>query len=172
MREYACIMLDYDMPEFVKELQKSIPEEELYLGETDKDKEDDNYGLEKEAHITLVYGLNNNVKFSELEEYLLPIKEYQTILVNISTFTNDNFDVLKVGAKCPKADISNKDIMDNFNVHTDYKEYLPHMTIAYLKKGFAKKYTKDMLNKIDTIKPFGFNYSYSKDGEDKNEYYD
>ena len=169
MRDYACIMLEYDMPEFVKELQKSIPEEELYLGKTEKEKDD--YGIENKAHITLVYGLDNKVEFKDLKQYLSPLNDYKTILVNISTFSNDDFDVLKVGAKCPKAAESNKEIMENFDVHTDFDEYIPHMTIAYLKKGFVNKYTKDMLNKIDTIKPFGFNYSYFKDGEDKNEYH-
>lgn len=169
MRDYACIMLEYDMPEFVKELQKSIPEEELYLGKTEK--ENDDYGIENKAHITLVYGLDNKVEFKDLKQYLSPLNDYKTILVNISTFSNDDFDVLKVGAKCPKAAESNKEIMENFDVHTDFDEYIPHMTIAYLKKGFANKYTKDMLNKIDTIKPFGFNYSYFKDDEDKNEYH-
>lgn len=169
MRDYACIMLEYDMPEFVKELQKSIPEEELYLGKTEKEKDD--YGIENKAHITLVYGLDNKVEFKDLKQYLSPLNDYKTILVNISTFSNDDFDVLKVGAKCPKAAESNKEIMENFDVHTDFDEYIPHMTIAYLKKGFANKYTKNMLNKIDTIKPFGFNYSYFKDGEDKHEYH-
>jgi 2'-5' RNA ligase len=60
--------------------------------------------------------------------------------------------------------------MENFDVHTDYPDFNPHMTIAYMKKGKAEKYKKEILDKIDTIKPYGFNYSYSENGKDKNEY--
>lgn len=171
MRDYACIMLDYDMPEFIKELQKKIPEDEIYFGESKRDIDNDIYGLEKESHITIVFGLENDVKYKEIEQYLFPLNEYKTILTNISTFENEKFDVLKVSAKCPKATESNKLINENFKVHSTHKDYNPHMTIAYLKKGKAEKYKKSILDKIDTIKPYGFNYSYSEDGEDKNEYH-
>lgn len=171
MRDYACLMLDYEMPDFIKEIQKTIPEDEIYFG-TDQEKKHNTYGLEDEAHITVVYGLENKVSYDELKEHLFPIEDYKTILVNISTFENEKFDVLKVSAKCPKAAESNKLIMDNFDVHTDFPDFNPHMTIAYMKKGCADKYKKDILSKIDTIKPYGFNYSYSdKDGKNKNEYY-
>lgn len=171
MRDYACIMLDYDMPDFIKEIQKAIPDDEIYFGENEEQKEKKMFGLETEPHITIVFGLENNVKFSEIEPYLFPLKEHQTILVNISTFENKMFDVLKVTAKCPKAAESNRLIMENFDVHTDFPDFNPHMTIAYMKKGKAAKYKKEILDKIDTIKPYGFNYSYSEDGEDKNEYH-
>lgn len=170
MREYACIMLDYEMPEFIKEIQKKIPEDDIYFGSED-DKEKNMFGIEDECHITIVYGLDNGVNFKDIEPYLFPLNEYKTILVDISTFENKNFDVLKVTAKCPKAAESNKLIMNNFDVHSDYPDFSPHMTIAYMKKGKADKYKKDILDKIDTIKPYGFNYSYNRDGEDKNEYH-
>lgn len=171
MRDYACIMLDYEQPEFIKEIQKSIPEEEVYFGENEEEKEKNMYGIEDEAHITICYGLENEVKFEDFKKYLFPLSNYKTILVNISTFKNEKFDVLKVDARCPKAAESNKSIMDNFEVHTDFKEFHPHMTIAYMKKGFADKYTKDMLDKIDTLIPTDFNYSYTEKGEDKNEFH-
>jgi 2'-5' RNA ligase len=171
MREFACLMLDYKMPEFIKELQKKIPEDELYFGETKKDKDDNTYGIENESHITLVYGLENDVKFKDLKKYLYPIDEYKTILINISVFKNDKFDVLKAEAKCPMADKSNKCISNNFDVNSDYNEYKPHMTIAYMKKGKADKYKKAMLDKIEDMTPHEFDYSYSEDGKDKNDFY-
>lgn len=170
MREYACIMLDYNMPEFIKELQKKIPEDEIYFG-TDEEKKNNTYGIEKESHITIVYGLDNSVKYDEIKPYLFDVNDYKTILVNISTFDCDDYDVLKVTAKCPKALESNKLIMENFDVTTTYPDFKPHMTIAYLKKGEGEKYKKNILDKIDTIKPYRFNYSYSLDGKNKNEFY-
>jgi hypothetical protein len=171
MRDYACIMLDYEQPEFINEIQKKIPKEDLYLGETENDRKEDMFGIEKESHITICYGLKNNVEFDSIKKCLFPINEYKTILVNISVFENDKFDVLKVDARCPKAAESNNLINDNFKVHSDFEGFHPHMTIAYMKKGKADIYKKNMLDKIEDIKPFRFNYSYVKDGEYKNDFY-
>lgn len=171
MRDYTCIMLDYEQPEFIKQIQKKIPKEDLYIGETQEDIDTDQYGIEDECHITICYGLEKDVKFDDFKKYLFTLNDYKTILVSISVFENEKYDVLKVDAKCPKAAESNKLINDNFEVHTEFKDFHPHMTIAYLKKGKGKKHTKDILDKIEDLKPFRFNYSYSKDGEDVNEFY-
>ena len=171
MREYACIMLDYEQPEFIKEIQKKIPEDEIYFGETKEEKENNEYALEEESHITIAYGLENHVKFDDIKEYLFPLDEYKTILVNVSVFENKLFDVLKVDARCPKAAESNKLIQKDYVLHTEFKDFHPHMTIAYLKKGFADKYKKSILDKIEDLKPYRFNYSYDIDGENKNDFY-
>lgn len=171
MRDYACLMLDYEQPEFIKKIQKKIPDNEIYYGENQEQKDKNMFGVEDESHITICYGFDNDVTFGDLKKYLFPIEDYKTILVNISVFKNENFDVLKVSARCPKASESNKNISDNFDVHTEFKDFKAHMTIAYMKKGEADKYCKDMLDKIEDLTPYEFNYSYSKDGEDKNEFY-
>lgn len=172
MRDYACIMIDYNQPDFIKQIQKRISKKDIYLGETQEDIDTNQYGIENECHITICYGLENDVKFDDFKKYLFPLNEYKTILINISLFENDLFDVLKVDAKCPKASESNKLIRDNFDVHTDFNEYHAHMTIGYLKKGRGKKYTKKLLDKIDVLTPIRFNYSYSKNGKNINELYD
>src|ERR1019366_8733596 len=102
MRDYACLMLDYKMPEFITDIQKTIPEDEIYFG-TDKEKKDNIYGIEDESHITICFGLENDVEFKDLKEYLFPINDYKTILVDVSIFDNPDYDVLKVAAKCPVA---------------------------------------------------------------------
>jgi hypothetical protein len=43
-REYAFLMVDYKQPDFIKELQKNIKPEELYIEEDNED-----YGLEKHS---------------------------------------------------------------------------------------------------------------------------
>lgn len=169
MREYACIMLDYEQPDFIKDIQKQITDEELYLGETEEEKKTNEYGMEHDCHITICYGLPLDTKFSDIEPYLFPLSEYKTILVNVSIFENDKYDVLKVSAKCPKAKESNSNIRKNFDVKNDYPDFNAHMTIAYMKKGCAKKYTKEILDRIPTIVPHKFNHSYAIDGKNKNE---
>lgn len=168
-REYAFLMIDYEMPSFIKDLQNKIPNNELYFG-TDEEKKDNQYGFEKESHVTLAPCLDSDVDINELKELLLPLKEYKCILNNISIFENDNYDVLKADVKCPNMHKTYNKIKENFVLHSAYKEYHPHMTIAYMQKGMADKYKKKMLDKIEELTPTSFDFSYTNDkGIDVNE---
>ena len=168
-REYAFLMIDYEMPTFIKDLQNKIPKNELYFG-TDEEKKDNQYGLEKESHVTLAPCLDSDVDINKLKELLLPLKEYKCILNNISIFENDNYDVLKADVKCPNMHKTYNKIKENFELHSAYKEYHPHMTIAYMQKGMADKYKKKMLDKIEELTHTSFDFSYTNDkGIDVNE---
>ncbi|UWF79174.1 MAG: 2'-5' RNA ligase superfamily protein [Bacteriophage sp.] len=168
-REYAFLMIDYEMPSFIKDLQNKIPNNELYFG-TDEEKKDNQYGFEKESHVTLAPCLDSDVNINKLKELLLPLKEYKCILNNISIFENDNYDVLKADVKCPNMHKTYNKIKENFELHSAYKEYHPHMTIAYMQKGMADKYKKKMLDKIEELTPTSFDFSYTNDkGIDVNE---
>lgn len=168
-REYAFLMIDYEMPSFIKDLQNKIPNNELYFG-TDEEKKDNQYGFEKESHVTLAPCLDSDVDINKLKELLLPLKEYKCILNNISIFENDNYDVLKADVKCPNMHKTYNKIKENFELHSAYKEYHPHMTIAYMQKGMADKYKKKMLDKIKELTPTSFDFSYTNDkGIDVNE---
>ena len=81
---YAFLMIEYEMPNFIKELQNKISDEELYV--TD-DKDD--YGIEKEPHVTLVPCLNNDVDLEEIKKYLKNIEEYNIVLTDISKLECD-----------------------------------------------------------------------------------
>ena len=94
-KKYAFLMISFDTPEFVKDLQNKIPEDELY---TDDNRPHD-YGLEKETHVTLVPCLDNDTKLNDIKKYLKEISRYKTILTNISLFKNDDYDVLKCDAQ-------------------------------------------------------------------------
>lgn len=159
-KNYACLMLDFEMPKFIKELQKKIKDEDVFLID------DTSYGLEKDSHITILYGLENDVTISDLKKYLFPLKDYMSLLTSITTFENDEYDVLKVDVKCPKAEESNKLIRDNFKTHNKFKDYHAHMTIAYLKKGKGDEYVKDILDKIESYIPTSFSYSWYEDDND------
>lgn len=168
-REYAFLMIDYEMPSFIKDLQNKIPNNELYFG-TDEEKKDNQYGFKKESHVTLAPCLDSDVDINKLKELLLPLKEYKCILNNISIFENDNYDVLKADVKCPNMHKTYNKIKENFELHSAYKEYHPHMTIAYMQKGMADKYKKKMLDKIEELTPTSFDFSYTNDkGIDVNE---
>ena len=68
-KKLAFLMVDFETPDFIKELHNKIPEDELF---TDPDDEVFNYGLEKETHITLAACLDNEVDLDEIKVPRLP----------------------------------------------------------------------------------------------------
>ena len=111
-KKYAFLMINFDTPEFIKDIQNKIPKNELY---TDKDSEND-YGIENKTHVTLVPCLDNDTNIEELKKYLKDISRYKTILTNISLFKNDDCDVLKCDAQSVLLKDTNKAITDTFGV--------------------------------------------------------
>lgn len=100
-----------------------------------------NFGIEDKPHITLLYGLHNNVTEDDVFEIL---KDYTDIDIEISIngidiFENDKFDVVKLNINCPILFEINERLKEL--PHTsDYPDYSPHMTISFVNKGSADKY--------------------------------
>lgn len=162
-REYAFLMVDYEKPSFITDLQNKIKKEDLYVEEGN-----DDYGIEKNSHVTLVPCLDNDVDLEELKKYLKDISEYDAILTDISKFECEDYDVLKCAAKSKTLYDTNKKIVKIFDTHSEYKEYQPHLTIAYMKHGKADKYLKEILPKLIHINPKNFHFSYvDKNGREK-----
>jgi hypothetical protein len=78
-RFYATLMIEYEEPAFIDELQQTIAPEDLYIDETNY-----YFGLEMEYHVTLLPYLENDVDVKELKTYLKDISEYETQLVDVS----------------------------------------------------------------------------------------
>lgn len=162
---YNCIMIGYEQIDKVLSIQNEIDKNDIYYGNDDNAS---GYGIEKEPHITLLYGLYENVTWDDVKKYLSPLYEYKAMLYNVSSFHNENFDVLKMDIKSDKMVKTNKLLRDNLPHDDLHPEYHPHMTIAYLKPGCAKKYEQKMLDRIIGITPKEFLYSYgNKDKYDK-----
>ena len=161
-KKYAFLMIKFDTPEFVKDLQSKIPNDELYFD----DESTNDYGIEKETHVTLVPCLDNNTDIVKIKKHLKDISRYKTILTNISLFKNDKYDVLKCDAQSVLLKDTNKSITDEFPSHSEFKDYHPHLTIAYLKSGMGDKYVKDCLMPLVILEPKCFLYSfYNKKGD-------
>ena len=161
-REYAFLMINYDTPEIIKDIHNLLTDDEIY---TEEGKE---YGIEHETHVTLVPCLDNDVDLEELKKYLKDISEYDAILTDISKFECEDYDVLKCAAKSKTLYDTNKKIVKIFDTHSEYKEYQPHLTIAYMKHGMADKYLKKILPKLVQLKPKGFHFSYvNENGDEK-----
>ena len=132
--------LQYNLPEEVSKVilkwsKENIPEEELYTGEEDMGRED-------EIHITVFYGILDEEPQSTvsiLEEN--NIKPFPVRLSEITAFQDKpEYDVLKIDIESPELHRIHKLVEKNLDTKNDYPEYIPHLTLAYLKKGYADKY--------------------------------
>lgn len=151
-------MIDYDTPDFIKDLHKRIKENEIY-------QKDNEYGYEKESHVTLVPCLDNNVDLEKLKTYLDDISNYKIVLTDLSKFECDEYDVLKCNVASMKLNETNNKIKKDFETFSEYKNnYKPHLTVAYMQKGMADKYLKKSLDKLIVLKPKNFRFSWWENG--------
>lgn len=158
------LMIDFHIPE-IKKYQKEIKKEDLYDGDTD------DYGLQKEPHVTLLDNISNNTKWDDFAPFILPLDEYITIIPSISYFSKDEFEVLKFDVICNNAEIVHNNLIKHIKSDTDYPNIDLHMTIAYLKPGKGEKYVKNMIDKIIIKKPYRYHYSIIKNDKEIDEYY-
>lgn len=156
-KQYAFLMIDYETPQIISDLQRTIKKEELYV---DVEHPGD-YGLETDTHVTIAPCLPNDVDIELLRSFLRPLYEYPALLTNISIFDNEKYDVLKCDVASDVLISTNKAICDAIPTFSEYKEYHPHATIAYTRKGASKKYTKDVLIPLVVLKPKRFRLSWS-----------
>lgn len=115
-----------------------IPDREIYRGELS----DNNraYGVEDDPHITVVYGIHTT-NHDEVKEICEGLKGGTVTLDVVDMFENENYDVLKINIKSTSLHSIFKKIMNSgIKITTDYTEYKPHITIAYLKCGNGEKY--------------------------------
>ena len=137
--DYGCVMLNCTFPEEVIQAQQSIKPEDLYIAE-----DSGGYGIETEAHCTLLYGLHEGVTLEEVKSKLAGIVFTQLRATGPTLFQNEKFDVLKYDVTylirgLPFLTMSNRRLKELPNTQT-YPDYHPHMTIAYLKPGLGEKY--------------------------------
>lgn len=156
--EYGCAMAYFSFPE-LKKLHGSIEEDDIYY-----DEEDDSFGLEKKPHVTLLYGLLEEVKDAEIFDICMkhaigPIK-----LDNLSVFESEKYDVLKFDAHNGVLHAINKELSKLPNENA-YPKYHPHSTVAYLKKGVHEKYITEFSGKEYEVEPSKIVYSKTDGSE-------
>lgn len=113
--------------------------------------------LELEPHITILYGFHddttivNKVKNHLSDIDLVELKN-DIKLKELSLFENEQ-DILKISIESEKLTDLNSLFKDNFEYIKGLPVYKPHITLAYLKKGFGKKNTKDdeLLDRLKSL---------------------
>ena len=160
---YGCAMVYFSFPE-MEEIHSMIDEEDIYTEEEDR-----TYGLEDEPHVTLLYGLHSKeIKDQDVMDVCSKREIVDIKLYNASLFENKDYDVLKFDADNNILFQINKDLTESFPFTTDYPDYHPHSTIAYIKKGKGKKYVEMLSGKEYIATPDKIVYS-KPSGEKKSQ---
>lgn len=133
--KYGYVMLDFNFPHMNK-IQDAIDPSNLYEEEGDR-----TYGLEDEPHITLLFGLHNGVSAKDIKQTLDKFTFNTCQISNASLFKNEKYEVLKFDVKGDNIHKCN-DALKQFPYTSNFPDYHPHMTIAYLKPGTGDKYVK------------------------------
>lgn len=148
--EYGCLMIQYDIPwwnKFVSVIDKN----DLY--------DMPGFGIEFEPHVTILYGFHDDVSFNSIKKYIDKINIPVQITMNVVSsfnnvasdfYNNDSYDVLKFDIVSPVLHKLNNFFKKLPNTNT-FKEYHPHMTIAYLLPGKALRYETILAQPINLI---------------------
>lgn len=153
-RDFGCLMYNFTIENWVADVLSKIDEKDLYKPE------EDSFGLEKDPHITALYGFEDDkVSLDKLYDFVKKVKDVDVLIGDVSIFEGEAYDVLKFDINSDTLVDLNKVLTENFDYKTDFPNYHPHMTIGYFLKGEASKYF-DVLKEItfDIKKPL-FCYS-------------
>lgn len=137
--KYGCLMVFLDINKSQwKLLQDNIDKSDLY-----EPKDEVGYGLETEPHVTILYGLHNDIDMDLFEEKIKEIKNVDIKLGKVSSFNNEKFDVIKFDIISKDLHNLNK-VFSEFPNSNKFPEYKPHCTISYCNPGTSEKYIKKL----------------------------
>lgn len=134
--KYGCVMVHLNVPNW-NEIISYIKPEDLYKPEVER------YGVETEPHITILYGLHENVNDSDVEKIVKSVDGDDIVIdiTGIDIFQNDEFDVVKMTVKSEYLTKLHYELCKLPN-SDKYPTYNPHITIAYVNKNMGSKYQK------------------------------
>jgi len=138
---FLGLYFDINEDKYNELLNNLFNEEDLYT-------EEEGFGLEPNPHITILYGFTEDVTLDHIKEEIQDkvIINDDIELSGLSLFENEKYDVIKIDIKSDKLHAFNSDF-DQLPNTNQFPDYIPHITLAYVKKGMGKKYISGMSGK-------------------------
>lgn len=154
-KEYGCLMLDLPIKNW-EQITNTVKKDDIF--------DEEGFGIEEVPHITVLFGFipeKTNPKDVEkvVKKHLKDKQKIKIKLKAISLFENKDKEVLKFDVESEDLQSLNKILRKEFEYKSDYPDYHPHMTIAYLNPGTGKKYVKELKKPIE-FESGNFSYSY------------
>lgn len=137
----GCLMLALEVP-YLREVRGLIDARDLYMD-----------GVELETHVTVAYGFDTSL-YSTFDSLAIDsdTSKLSALITGVSFFENSKYDVCKLDIMSPSLNKLNAWLKDNIGFETTFDKYIPHVTIAYLKPGMAKKYKPLIEELTSTLK--------------------
>lgn len=127
--DFSCVMADFqksDANEVIQWSKKNISDNLLHT--------EDGMGREDEIHVTALYGLHTS-DIKPVKAIVNKFSAFELTLGKVSKFdSNPDYDVIKIDISGNKIHQLNK-LLKTMKYTNGFKEYIPHCTIAYVKKG-------------------------------------
>ena len=165
-QNYGCLMLSVD-PKLSKNIIKfgktMVPEKHLYINPSE-----DINGYDLTPHITLKYGFTTDLTDEHVNMVIEGMNNMNNMVENtnkkklllgicgVSCFECKDYDVVKFDVKKDPILIELNHLCNQFPHIDTQKNYHPHITIAYIKKGMFKH---TITNKNISVPITGFHYS-------------
>ena len=161
--DFGCVMLYADSPDWDKFTQRVIDKDDLYFAP------DDDYGLEKQPHITVLFGLHDKkINKEQLFDILRNTPSFRIGVQDMDIFENEKFDVVKLNVPRNEFLLNMHNKFREFPHTMTHPDYNPHMTVAYVKKGKGPKYRKRFKYPIN----FKFNKGVYSEPDYRKSYFD
>jgi len=159
--EYNCAMLYFDLPQ-IKEIHKAIDKDDLYTEDGPR-----TFGLEDQPHITLLFGLHPEVSLDEVKNAVDKHEFSKGTIHNASLFEHKGYDVLKFDVDPDSSKELGKvnEELKKLPHTSEFPNYHPHCTIAYLKKGKGAKYVEEFAGTSFDYTPRHVTYSLAEGGK-------
>lgn len=129
-----------DVPELlandlIKWGKQKIKDSDIFVSQIDP-----SFGREDEMHVTVLYGIHSDSP-DQISKIISGRKSISVKLGEIDVFTNpDKFDVVVIKVISNDLNSLNAKLTGEVEFTNKYKEYKPHITLAYVKKGKGWKY--------------------------------
>jgi hypothetical protein len=162
---FGCLMVDLNIPGWAA-LGDRIPQAELY--EPDQPR----FGRQPEPHCTVLFGFHDTPGLGpELLEKLplnLPalLGSGGLIGTGCDVFTQPDYDVVKLSLRSPELTRLNAWCRARYAYTSNFPEYLPHVTLAYVLPGYGQKYKTGSHLHLP-LRPYQLTYSVAGDGTEK-----